>query len=176
MKIGQDTTGLPPGASWAISIHISRVDSRPVGSGVVIDARHIITCGHVVTDRETGQVLDELWIAFPKAGVPASVRMRVQTVEVSSGDITSDVAILTLAEAVPASVRPAPIRLVTSEYLVGHSWWAFGFPSGHPFGSVTEGTIDASLSYDWLRLISDHAYPLAQGFSGAGIWSYEITR
>ncbi|MFD0662067.1 NACHT and WD repeat domain-containing protein [Thermocatellispora tengchongensis] len=68
-------------------------------------------------------------------------------------------------------MRPAPLRLPRPADLVGRSWWAFGFPGGDPLGDVTSGKVDASLGYGWIRLATSAPYPLAQGYSGAGLWS-----
>ena len=59
----------PPPDSWTVGIHTSEDGVEIIGTGVVIDATHVITAAHVV---HSGQMWrDSLWISFPKAhGVP----------------------------------------------------------------------------------------------------------
>ena len=44
----------------------------------------------------------------------------------------NDLAVLVLAEPVPAGVEAAPLRFPRPADLAGRSWWAFGFPDRDP--------------------------------------------
>ncbi|GAB3934521.1 hypothetical protein GCM10027614_07680 [Micromonospora vulcania] len=160
---------LRPRDTWTVAIHSSAEDVQPVGAGLVIDEHRVLTCAHVIP-----RGVDRLWLAFPKAGLPATSRVAARTTLSSALGASTDVAVLTLEQSIPAQVEPAPLRLVTPEDLVDRRWWTFGFPTGQPWGSATAGSVDADLSYGWVRLLTDGTYPLAQGFSGAAIWCPEF--
>jgi WD40 repeat protein len=98
-------------------------------------------------------------------------RRRIAAWVVDDDRPTKDLAILTLAEPVPPGVSPAPLKLPKSRDLVGHSWWAFGFPNSEPLGNDAAGAVGATLAYGWVRLDSASRYHVEHGFSGAGLWS-----
>ncbi|WP_127502562.1 AAA family ATPase [Actinoplanes solisilvae] len=137
---------------------------RPLGCGVLIDAWRVLTCLSVVLDRFGGRA-DDLWVAFPKAGVPWTVRRQVVSVR---ADVAADVAVLVLGEPAPDGVRPAPLSAPDAADLVGEPWWAFGFPPDTAFGADGHGRVGAALSYGWVRLEADS---VDDGFVGAAVWS-----
>ena len=152
---------------WTVAIHTAPTGGPPLGGGVVIAERRVLTCAHVVA-RHT--VEDGLWVAFPKAGVPRGWRCRVSQIR-RAADEESDGAVLELAEPVPAEVRPAPLRCPEAADLVDERWWAFGFPAEAPLGSDAHGVVGAELSYGWVRLDTDSRYVVRPGFSGTGLFS-----
>jgi WD40 repeat protein len=165
-----DGASHPSHDAWVAAIHGSETDFKPLGAGVVIDARRVLTCAHVVVSAD-GTTLSPLWVAFPKAEDPARARRRVQSVEISYDPPVRDLAVLVLAEPIPADVGAAPLRCPAPSDLVGRQWWAFGFPDGDPVGNSTEGQIGASLGYGWVRLDREARYQIEPGFSGGGLWS-----
>jgi len=151
--------------SWTVSLHADETTERALGSGVVIDETRVLTCHHVVARRES------VWVAFPKAGVPRALRVKVVSIR-SAADGT-DVAVLDLEAAVPEQVTPAPLRCPDGPDLVDEPWWAFGFPEEVPLGlgSEAHGTVGATLGYGWVRLDTESRYLVKKGFSGTGLWS-----
>lgn len=172
--MGTDDLGYPKADAWIASIHATRNDFRPVGSGIVLDERRILTCFHVV------EGLEEKWVAFPKAVDDASL-IRREVSEVVLPDAfgfvkdpaigyVRDLAILVLAEPVPRGVTAAPLRFPEPAELAGKRWWAFGFPSNDPLGSSSGGWLGAALGYGWTRLYRESLDPVEGGFSGGGLW------
>ena len=170
---------VPAENTWIAAVHRSERDRLPLGTGVVIDERRVLTCAHVVT--EDGKVIDPLpWVAFPMAGPPGPPRRAVVGVRLS--DDMPELAMLDLGEVVPAGVKAATLRRPRPEYLAGRGWWAFGFPgqeaSGSPEdaagnGGHAEGEVDAVRANGILGLAADSRDAVRAGFSGAGLWSPE---
>jgi Trypsin-like peptidase domain len=161
----------PPVDAWVAAIHASEDDFTPLGTGVVIAERRVLTCAHVV--RREGAVRSRLWVAFPKGDHPLAPRVPVAEVRVAEAAVAAvtDLAVLRLAASVPAGVAAAPLRCPKPVDLVGRRWWAFGFAGGDPLGNVADGAIGASLGYGWLRVDADSRYHVQPGFSGGGLWS-----
>ena len=158
----------PADDAWIAAIYATEDDSTPNGSGIVLDELRILTCHHVVRNRT------EQWVAFPKGrGDATLIRRRAERVilPVAHSDVR-DLAILVLAEPVPAGVTAAPLRFPEPTRLVGRSWWAFGFPAD-PLGSSSGGWIGDTLGYGWVRLHRASPDPVERGFSGGGLWCPE---
>lgn len=141
-------------------------ERQALGAGVVIDTQRVLTCKHVVADAIAAGA--PLWVVFPKAGVARQVRRKVEEVRIADGE---DLAILVLAEAVPAQVTPAPLRSPHAADLVDERWWAFGFPADSDHGADAHGTVGTDLAYGWVLLHTESRYPVRPGFSGGGLWS-----
>jgi hypothetical protein len=165
---GQVSPG-PPSDPWTAAIHASEDDLAPIGTGLVIDERRILTCAHVVVSG--GQRRDPLWVAFPKAPGAWNVRCRVAKVIYREPLGLADVAVLLIDGVVPAGVIAAPLRCPVPDALVGRLWWAFGFANRDLLGNVADGTVGAHLGYGWIRLDTASRYVVEQGFSGGGLWS-----
>ena len=148
-------------------MHGSEDDFEPLGTAVVIDAGRVLTCAHVVMAE--GRVLDRLWVAFPKAS--GSARCRVASVDTVYARPVKDLAVLVLAEPIPAGVEVAPLRCPQGKDLIGRPWWAFGFPDRDPVGNSAGGQVGEALSYGWVRLDTNSPYVIQPGFSGGGLWS-----
>ncbi|MCY1143027.1 hypothetical protein OWR29_33960 [Actinoplanes sp. Pm04-4] len=158
---------------WTVALHAGPADphgrpagDRPLGCGVLIDPWRVLTCSSVLQNRFGTE--DELWAAFPKAGVPWTVRLRVVSVR---ADAAADVAVLVLERPAPDGVVPAPLSRPDAADLVGERWWSFGFPADTAFGGDGRGHVGAALSYGWMRLEPDPDIGLTDGFVGAAVWS-----
>ena len=165
---GQVSPG-PPSDPWTAAIHASEDDFAPIGTGLVIDERRILTCAHVAVPG--GKRRDPLWVAFPKAPGAWNTRRQVTKVICRTPLGLADVAVLVLDDVVPAGVIAAPLRCPMPQDLVDRPWWAFGFANGDPLGSTADGTVGAHLGYGWIRLDTASRYVVEQGFSGGGLWS-----
>ena len=157
----------PPFDTWVAAVHSSADDFDPLGTAVVVGADLVLTCAHVVMPE--GALREPLWVAFPKAG--ECPRRRVASVHVVYSRPVRDLAVLMLAEPVPAGVEAAPLRCPQGEDLAGRAWWAFGFPDRDAVGDCADGLVGASLSYGWVRLDTGSRYLIRPGFSGGGLWS-----
>jgi WD40 repeat protein len=83
----------------------------------------------------------------------------------------NDLAVLVLAEPVPAGVEAAPLRFPRPADLAGRPWWAFGFPGRDPVGDAIDGVVGAALALGWVRLDTRSPHLARPGFSGGGLWS-----
>ncbi|MEJ2854550.1 MULTISPECIES: trypsin-like peptidase domain-containing protein [unclassified Saccharothrix] len=147
-------------------------DGLVVGLGVLVGARQIVTCAHVVNlalgreklsgdrpDRVEVQVGGHRMVAVVAQWVPPPVR------EGAPGD---DVAGLVVDVDVPV----APARLVTTLPGVGQEVRVFGYPGKpvRPNGSwvtaVVRGEVDGGL----VQLDSASAIHVQPGFSGSPVW------
>jgi WD40 repeat protein len=154
-----------PSETWAVALHGTGDDDVPLGAGVVIDDRLVLTCEHVA--RRDGE-LRELWVRFPRAfHVSPWERRRVTAIRCSGLDL----ALLELDEPVPASVVPARLRRPTGPDLVDLPWHAYGFPRQSDGGRPAGGTIAGEGGYGHVHLTTPDGPGIAQGFSGAGLWS-----
>ena len=150
------------------AVHASEGDVEPIGTAVVIDANRVLTCAHVVVTAD-GAARDPLWVSFPKAD--RWPRRRVAAVTMAYSPPVKDLAVLVLAEPVPAGVEAAPLRFPRPADLAGRAWWAFGFPGRDPVGDAVDGVVGAALALGWVRLDTQSRYLARPGFSGGGLWS-----
>jgi WD40 repeat protein len=155
----------PQRDAWAVAIHAHLSGDTPLGVGVLIDERRVLTCRSVLRDATQGF---PLWVTFPKASVGSAVRRAVAEVRLAE---RTDVAVLELCEPAPTQAQPARLACVAPADLVSEAWWAFGFPVGAPYGRSVHGVVTEPLSYGWVRLGVDPAGGSWRGFGGAGIWS-----
>ncbi|MEI5102452.1 trypsin-like peptidase domain-containing protein [Streptomyces sp. PmtG] len=169
--VGAASRGVRPGRdTWVAAVHDSARDTRPLGSGFLIDRRRVLTCAHVVGPAwgEKGG----LWVAFPMAEDVVGHRVPVAEVVLPPGGDPSvrDVAVLLLAEDVPGGLA-ARLRRTAPADLVGAKWWSFGFPDG-ALGNSATGSVGEALAHGWMRLDTQESrYPVRGGFSGAAVWS-----
>ncbi|GAA2233684.1 hypothetical protein GCM10010232_20500 [Streptomyces amakusaensis] len=162
--------GRPGRDTWVASIHLTERDGKPLGTGILIDGRRVLTCAHVVETAWKRQ--PELWIALPKAEEAVTGRVRISGISLppDPDHEVQDVAVLRLAEEVPAALA-ARLRRPTAEALVGAAWRSFGFPDG-VLGNSAGGSVGEALGYGWIRLdTSELRYPVKGGYSGAAVWS-----
>ncbi|MET7486012.1 trypsin-like peptidase domain-containing protein [Streptomyces sp. NPDC005538] len=163
----------PASDSWVTAVHLSRDDSNPRGSGVLIDARRVLTCAHVVYSGP--EAYPELWVAFPKAEDLMYRRIKVREVMAPPVERRGrqDVAVLVLDEPVPVEFA-ARLLCPSSKELVNKRWWAFGFPDGNQgdvLGDSAGGRIGESLAYGWVRLDNIEGDGVRPGYSGGALWS-----
>ena len=166
--VSADSTVRPPDDSWVAAVHAGEDDAEPIGTAVVIDASRVLTSAHIVVSAD-GTARGPLWVSFPKAdGWP---RRRVADVTVAYSPPVRDLAVLTLAEPVPAGVELAPLRSPRAADLAGRAWWAFGFADRDPVGDSASGVVGAALALGWVRLDTPSRYLVRPGFGGGGLWS-----
>ena len=98
----------PQKTPWVVAIYGSESGGEPLGAGVVIDSRRLLTCAHVVLRDEIDR--ENLWVAFPFAKPRAERRYRADPpIAPGDGELDEDqdVALLVLDEPVPAGVAAA---------------------------------------------------------------------
>lgn len=161
--------------SWVASVHAGERDLAPLGPAVVVDARRVLTCAHVVLDGKMHR--QPLWVSFPKSDLAGDEWRLVESVDWAFEPPVTDVAVLVLDRDIPAGVEAAPLLFPAPGYLEGSHWWAFGFPYSDflgqcdPVGDCADGLVGAALARGWVRLDTGSRYLVRPGFSGGGLWS-----
>ncbi len=161
------------------------VDHRaPVGAGIVLDKRRILTCAHVVNvalgrdsrvEEHPGEVFLKVTVPIPKQeGAPYQVTVTkwCPPRDSSTEGMPEDLAILALpeGECFPSSVQAARLLTMDLNDAHGRRVTLTGFPAAGPsdcLGGVTRGLNDEG------RLQIDPERPdrmVDLGFSGAGVW------
>ncbi|MFF0867599.1 trypsin-like peptidase domain-containing protein [Nonomuraea sp. NPDC003560] len=156
------------GVPW--NARIDRAGGAAVGSGFLVDSRHVLTCAHVVHN------VREPTVVFPAA----DPEKRYVASVVATGpwhqqaDRRGDFAILELSQ--PAPVPPARFADPTESY----EWrnkrlFSYGFAAGKvDSGSFAELRIDDRqvMASEWCQVNAwdGHGQFLARGFSGAAVY------
>jgi tetratricopeptide (TPR) repeat protein len=154
-------------------VAVLTADNTPVGVGCLVAPTLVLTCAHVVNTALglpiDGQEQPEeaLWVAqaIPRS---APVMASVEHWRPITPD-TGDVAILRLAEPVSDSVAAPFIDVVST---VGHSFLAFGYPSGQPDGIWASGQLLPQQGKGWsiLQSVLQSGSAVEEGFSGSPVW------
>lgn len=175
---GLSVVGLHP---WRVVLH---GPSGVVGSGVLVDPWHVLTCAHVVTDAlgrpsHGGAPEGELTVVLPfgPAGngadrLPVAIRAHVHPsgwapVSTRGG---GDLALLRLRQNAPAGHAVARLARMTDT--AGRRVGVFGYPSGLDDGvwAQVQVTGVGGPSGEWLQLDAAQSVgrSVTRGFSGAG--------
>ncbi|KAF4405849.1 S1 family peptidase [Streptomyces lycii] len=170
-----------PAAPWRLRVRRS-ADGAVLGTGFLILPDTALTCAHVIAEEDSpAEVLIDL-----AAGGPHGTRgARAAAVPVAgwSGDMSRDIAVLSLPhrlpDAVPAVLATGPPPSTATPLL------AFGFPRG--FGAPAGGgrADEATGPGVWTRVVAEgagfdggllqytsaepHSTPVQQGFSGGPV-------
>jgi hypothetical protein len=107
------------------------------GAGVLIGAREIVTCAHVVNaalERDLGSravPAEPVEVSFPLTGSrwPIKVRVAQWFPPTPDGEVNDDLAVLLLGRAPNGAV---PARLAVGSYRSGHGADVFGYPGVPP--------------------------------------------
>ncbi|MFJ8493528.1 trypsin-like peptidase domain-containing protein [Streptomyces sp. NPDC094038] len=153
------------GAAWHARIECGGAVS---GAGFLVAPRTVLTCAHVVQDREWAP----LTVSFPNRRDLGGLTATVAVHGGWAGGWTDpgDLAVLELDREVP--LRPARFAPPGAEQGGAHLV-AYGFPEGYGEGvQARYRAVSRTLIADeWLQLeaASAHGQPLAGGFSGAAL-------
>ncbi|MFE9771734.1 tetratricopeptide repeat protein [Streptomyces sp. NPDC005931] len=150
-------------------------DDNPVGAGLLVTPRQVLTCAHVVRPGTApGVPTDPVYVQFQFARHhdPIAATVVPEGWHPAGGHDTGDIAVLELAGPAPAGAAPAPLR-TTDPGTWDHRFRAYGYPKEHPReGVYARGEIIGQAGDDRLQVeASPHAgWALEQGFSGAPLW------
>ena len=164
----------PGDDSWVVSVHQATANTKPVGTGVVIDETRILTCRHVAV--EAAQGIGPGRVRFvnrisKSAARPSVLVVRWEPPLAEVCEDHCDVVVGHLKHPIPDGVTPARLRSPERGDLYAKQWWSFGFGHGNHFGDQATGTVGSEIGFGWLRLSTTSEYVVEPGFSGAGIWS-----
>ncbi|KUN57921.1 hypothetical protein AQJ46_45255 [Streptomyces canus] len=141
-----------------------------MGAGFLVAADVVCTCAHVVAralgvadaaEQAPGKPVD---LDFPLLG--GGPRARATVVSWRRGG--ADVALLRL-DAVVEGARP--VQLVDGTGVWGHTFRAFGYPTGADRGVWASGTLRAGQGSGWVQMEAQGPGPrITEGFSGSPVW------
>jgi hypothetical protein len=157
---------------------IRNKDQAPIGAGILVGARQVLTCAHVV-NRALGRRVDafdappdesRITLDFPLPAPGAWHTARVVKWEGPRADGGGDMAVLQLESAPPTSTNPVQFSLPGDVW--GHPFRAFGFPDHHPQGRDASGVLRGRNAIQ--RLMMEQTNPAQNfalpGFSGTAVW------
>ncbi|MCQ8773507.1 tetratricopeptide repeat protein [Streptomyces telluris] len=159
---------------WLVGVRRSPAED-PVGAGLLVTPRHVLTCAHVVRPGPAPEVPGApVFVTFQYAGahdpVPATVVPGGW--HPAGGAETGDVAVLELAGPPPAGAGPAPLR-TTDPGTWDHRFRAYGYPKERSRQGVpVRGEIIGHAGSEWLQVEANPhgGWALEQGFSGSPVW------
>jgi WD40 repeat protein len=162
-----------PSETWAVALHPGPNTSAAIGAGVVVDHHLVLACEHVAFIKAA--IRDELWVAFPRDFDSGPLERRRVSRCLYNGRTQQniDLVLLELAEPVPASVRPARLRLLSPAALKDQQWRAYGFPEHTDGGHPAVGRVGDEGGYGKIHLSAESTPGVDRGFSGAALWSPE---
>jgi hypothetical protein len=157
-------------------------DGNPVGSAVVLDDRHVITCTHVAAQATTGD---------KDADPHADIEIKLHTIPWSGGDpITArllpsacrpkasvrgdrgvrDLAVLELAH--PLSGWTVPCEIYPGASVPRQEITLFAFPEAHPDGIRSNIVMIGGLADHWIQIDAapNAQYRVQPGFSGSPLF------
>ena len=146
----------------------------PVGAGVLVTERHIVTCAHVVAPTlQPERPREPVYVQFQFVGTSENIAAVVAEdgwfPERPEGG--ADLAVLELSASAPDGALPAPLH--SAEAAWDHPYRAYGYPRGHATRGVwSRGSVVGPAGDEWLQLQAESAlgYALEPGFSGAAVW------
>ncbi|MFE3644029.1 tetratricopeptide repeat protein, partial [Streptomyces sp. NPDC059169] len=150
-------------------------DENPVGAGMLVTPRHVLTCAHVVRPGSAlGVPAEPVFVRFQHASehdpVPATVVPGGW--HPATGADAGDVAVLELGAPAPPEAAPAPLR-ATDPGTWDHRFRAYGYPREHPREGVpVRGEIIGHAGREWLQVEANphSGWGMEQGFSGSPVW------
>lgn len=165
----------PPARPW--QARIKDGNGNTLGSGVLVSARHVITCAHVLNPDATAGTPPPpgpFSVDFPRSGSPLSLPAAVSPdgwfPELSSGQ--GDVAVLEFDH--PLTDEVVPARLGKGQHSRGNPARVYGYPVSSPDGVWTDGTLadTAGPGGEWVQVsgnLATHSGRIEPGFSGGGV-------
>ena len=139
-------------------IRILTADGIPVGVGFLASENLILTCAHVIKQANGSE--DSVHFDLPLLAPGESFSGRV-----SFRDDAQDIATI---EAAGLPINVAPVRLVQTDELWGHTFRAFGVPQGHDSGVWASGVLRDQNAQGWLHIedVKTTGFAVQPGFSG----------
>jgi hypothetical protein len=163
----------------AFTVRLLTEDGTPVGIGVLVGDRHVLTCAHVV-NAALGLNANEqpkpdgiVTLDFPLLPTTprAMARIDLWLPPPRPGAAGDDVAGLVLTQALAAA---KPVRLAVDPARPGTRVRVFGCPRGRPDGKWVEATVQGSVLGSRVQLEARSAERVEQGFSGSPVFDETI--
>ena len=153
----------------------------PVGAGVLVDSRRILTCAHVI-----GEALGLSDLTQPPSGLvtidfPQSARSEIRRAQVAAngwfpgrpGVRAGDLAMLEVLGDIVSSTDPAPLGNVGDDR--SRMLGVLGHPDGFDMGAWARAMLTGvgGPAREWMQLDAVPGMRIQPGFSGAGLLDEE---
>ena len=147
-------------------VRILTADGIPVGVGFLAAENLILTCAHVIAQASGSEDSAHFDLPLLTPGESFSGRVSFQ-------DDEQDIACIEFSD-LPHDASSA--RLVQTDELWGHSFRAFGVPSGHDSGVWASGVLRDRNAQGWLHIEDTKAtgITIKPGFSGGPVWDENL--
>ncbi|MCK1642500.1 trypsin-like peptidase domain-containing protein [Bradyrhizobium sp. 157] len=166
----------------AFQVAILGDGNKPIGSGLVLDDRHVITCTHIAAQATTGK---------RDADPCTDVGIKLRTIPWSGGNpLTAwlrpnawrgkcsvpgdrgvrDLAVLELTEALPGWKKSCGIY--PGAWTPRHEMTLFAFPQAHPDGIWSNIVVIGGVADHWIQIDAapNAQYRVQPGFSGSPLF------
>jgi hypothetical protein len=157
-------------------------NKQPIGAGVLVGPRQVLTCAHVVNSALGRPQLAEepppsesrVTLDFPLPAPGDFLTAKVAKWEAPKPDGSGDMALLELESQPPDQTSPA--QFVNPGEVWGHPFRAFGFPGHHMQGRDASGVLRGRNAIQRLMMEqTNEAHNFAlPGFSGTGVWDEQL--
>lgn len=146
-----------------------------VGIGLLVDANHIVTCAHVVSDalhyvQDTQNVpTQNVLVNFLHTNPDHILEARIEV-----WDYDNDVCVLEYAEQLPAGITPQ--LMLEGRELADHHFEVYGVPRNNDVGIWSSGILRRSVSGGYIHVedVDNFGYFIEPGFSGAPVWDKSL--
>jgi hypothetical protein len=144
-----------------------------VGAGCLLDAKHILTCRHVVTAALRLRKLTKgVRVAVSLAGVASKPTVYARLSDWKNGGPENDIALLEILASPLRNVEP--VEFASPLRHAGKTYSVLGFPGGDPQGRNATGRLHASDAKELVQMDRGGALSVLGGFSGAPVWSPDV--
>ena len=161
-------------------VRIRMADRTVVGTGFLVDERHIFTCAHVVTQAlglpedvpEAPQAL--VLLDFPLVAPKKFLTAKVVRWQPRQEDESGDIAVLQLQADPPEGAEAA--CFAEAEDFWNHPFRAFGFPDRQDDGVWATGQLLGRQATNWIMIedVKAQGFGVVQGFSGGPVWDTQL--
>ncbi|MDB9460804.1 serine protease, partial [Dolichospermum circinale CS-545/17] len=153
-------------------VRILNYKKNTAGTGFIVSDELVITCAHVITQKETApETVDLVFL------IDNDQKQFTASVEYWRNQNQEDLAVLRLKEPLPA--KASPLKLGTSIQIEGHQFKTYGFPQSKQNngvwgqGEIVGRTKHEKNNCDLIQLKSNE---ITNGFSGAPVLDQNTNR
>lgn len=145
-----------------------------MGSGCLVDERHILTCLHVIKDALRKKPTRGSKVAVELVGIQGRPRrtalLRKAGTYLTDQKSENDLALLELTRAIDVT----PAEFATPLRHGGKNYSVLGFPDEDPQGKNASGRLHAMNANGLVQMDGNSSLFVRGGYSGAPVWSSEV--
>lgn len=161
----------------SVIARIRTVDGKIAGAGVAVSNKQVLTCAHVIARAlQLGRTPSDKPLGRVPLDLPLIAPGRSWLGRVTVWEPSKDVAGLVLDDSLDSLPDFRRVRGTRTADFWGHSFRAFGFPTGHENGVWASGLLRDKTASGWLQIedTKSTGYFVAPGFSGTPVWDIEL--